>query len=76
MRVLLVEDDPMIAQGLQVGLRQSGFAVDWVPDGAAAQAARERQANLTKPQGSLGRLEDLAVFMAGWRATPRPGGSA
>ena len=39
MRVLLVEDDAMIAQGLQAGLRQSGFAVDWVPDGAAADAA-------------------------------------
>ena len=38
----------------------------------AAQAARLRQANLTKPPGSLGRLEELAVFMAGWRATPRP----
>jgi DNA-binding response OmpR family regulator len=39
MRVLLVEDDAMIAQGLQAGLRQGGFAVDWVPDGAAADAA-------------------------------------
>lgn len=41
-------------------------------DAAAAEAARTRQAELTKPPGSLGRLEDLAVFMAGWRATPRP----
>lgn len=40
-------------------------------DDAAAQA-RARQAQLTKPPGSLGRLEDLAVFMAGWRATDRP----
>jgi len=38
-RILLVEDDAMIAQGLQTGLRQSGFAVDWMPDGAAASAA-------------------------------------
>src|SRR3954470_6219275 len=41
-------------------------------DTAAADAARSRQAHLTKPPGSLGRLEDLAEFMAGWRATPRP----
>lgn len=41
-------------------------------DEAAAEAARARQAELTKPQGSLGRLEDMAVFMAGWRGTPRP----
>ena len=41
------------------------------PD-ARAQAA-VRQASLTKPPGSLGRLEDIAVFMAGWqgRAVPR-----
>ena len=39
--------------------------------GAAAQT-RERQAQLTKPPGSLGRLEDLAAFMAGWRGTDRP----
>ena len=39
MRVLLVEDDAMIAAGLQAGLRQSGFTVDWIPDGAAADVA-------------------------------------
>lgn len=36
-------------------------------DEAAAQAARDRQNSLTKPPGSLGRLEELAVFMAGWQ---------
>jgi nicotinate-nucleotide--dimethylbenzimidazole phosphoribosyltransferase len=35
------------------------------PDGAAADAARERQAQLTKPPGSLGFLEDLSVRLAG-----------
>lgn len=42
-------------------------------DDEAAQAARARQAVLTKPPGSLGRLEDLVVFLAGWqgRAVPR-----
>jgi two-component system response regulator QseB len=39
MRVLLVEDDEMIAQGLQTALRQSGFAVDWMKDGKSAAAA-------------------------------------
>lgn len=42
-----------------------------VDDGARA-GALARQNILTKPQGSLGKLEDLAIFMAGWRATPRP----
>jgi nicotinate-nucleotide--dimethylbenzimidazole phosphoribosyltransferase len=41
-------------------------------DEATAEAARARQGQLTKPPGSLGRLEDLAAFMAGWRGTDRP----
>lgn len=43
-----------------------------VADTHAAEAARARQNSLTKPPGSLGRLEQLAEFMAAWRATPRP----
>ncbi|MDD2664998.1 MAG: response regulator transcription factor [Dechloromonas sp.] len=39
MRILLVEDDPQLGDGLTVGLRQSGFAVDWVRDGHAADLA-------------------------------------
>lgn len=39
MRVLLAEDDPMIGAAVERGLRQEGFVVDWVRDGAQAQAA-------------------------------------
>lgn len=39
MRLLLAEDDPMIGQAVSTGLRQQGFAVDWVQDGAAAEHA-------------------------------------
>ena len=39
MRVLLVEDDSMIGESVKKGLRQDGFAVDWVEDGEAAEAA-------------------------------------
>jgi two-component system response regulator QseB len=39
MRVLLVEDDGMIAQGLQTALRQANYAVDWMTDGKSADAA-------------------------------------
>lgn len=42
------------------------------PDADAIAAARARQGQLTKPPGSLGRLEDIAVFMAGWQGTARP----
>ena len=39
MRILLVEDDPQLGDGLSVGLRQAGFAVDWVRDGQSADHA-------------------------------------
>lgn len=37
MRILLAEDDALLGDGLQAGLRQQGFQVDWVRDGDAAQ---------------------------------------
>lgn len=42
------------------------------PDPAASADARARDGQLTKPPGSLGRLEDLAIWYAGWRGTARP----
>ncbi|MEX1252944.1 MAG: nicotinate-nucleotide--dimethylbenzimidazole phosphoribosyltransferase [Dehalococcoidia bacterium] len=42
------------------------------PDAEAMAVARARQATLTKPPGSLGRLEDLAVWLAGVRGDARP----
>ncbi len=41
-------------------------------DTAAMQAARERQAQLTKPAGALGLLEDLSVRLAGVFGSARP----
>jgi nicotinate-nucleotide--dimethylbenzimidazole phosphoribosyltransferase len=40
------------------------------PDATAFAAARERQAQLTKPAGSLGRLEEIAEFLASWQGGP------
>ncbi len=37
MRILLVEDDKMIGEGLQKALRQSGFSVNWAEDGLTAE---------------------------------------
>lgn len=42
------------------------------PDHAAESAARARQAQLTKPVGSLGRMEELAIFFASWQGRERP----
>ena len=39
MRVLIVEDDPMIGRAVANGLQAEGYAVDWVRDGAAADLA-------------------------------------
>jgi nicotinate-nucleotide--dimethylbenzimidazole phosphoribosyltransferase len=39
---------------------------------SAAAAVRERQAILTKPLGSLGRLEELAAWLAKWQSRPMP----
>ncbi|WP_299678911.1 nicotinate-nucleotide--dimethylbenzimidazole phosphoribosyltransferase [uncultured Roseobacter sp.] len=41
-------------------------------DAAAVSAATDRNGQLTKPPGALGRLEDLAIWYAGWRGTARP----
>ncbi len=39
MRVLLVEDDPMIGKSVQQGLRQDGHTADWLRDGQQAELA-------------------------------------
>lgn len=43
------------------------------PDEDAAKAAEERNADLTKPPGALGRLEEVAIWTARWqgKATPK-----
>jgi DNA-binding response OmpR family regulator len=39
MRILVVEDDALLGDAVQAGLRQAGHAVDWVRDGIAAATA-------------------------------------
>jgi len=41
------------------------------PDSAVTQAAQARDAQLTKPPGALGRLEELALWYCGWRGAAR-----
>lgn len=41
-------------------------------DETARRAAADRNGQLTKPPGALGRLEDLALWVAGWQGTGRP----
>ncbi|HQR50808.1 MAG TPA: response regulator transcription factor [Methylophilaceae bacterium] len=39
MRILVVEDDNLLGDALQAGLKQAGYAVDWLRDGTAADQA-------------------------------------
>jgi len=50
----------------------AALAVLTLPDATAVAAAAARQAQLTKPAGSLGRLEEIALFLAGWQGRERP----
>ncbi len=40
------------------------------PDSAALVAARNRDQQLTKPPGALGRLEEIAMWLAAWTGRP------
>ena len=42
------------------------------PDLAAIAAVREREGQLTKPAGSLGRLEEITQWLAAWQRDARP----
>lgn len=44
MRVLLVEDDALLGDAIQAGLKQSGYAVDWMKDGITADQALSTEA--------------------------------
>lgn len=44
MRILVVEDHPLLGDAVQTSLRQAGYSVDWVQDGVAAQTALATEA--------------------------------
>jgi DNA-binding response OmpR family regulator len=74
MRILIVEDDSLLGDGIQAGLRQAGFAADWVRDGLAADAAlaAERFAAVVLDLGlpRLSGLELLRRLRAAGNAVP------
>jgi len=74
MRILLVEDDKLLGDGIQVGLAQAGFAVDWVEDGASGETAlrAEPYAAVVLDLGlpRVSGLELLRRLRAGGSAVP------
>ncbi len=74
MRILLVEDDELIGDGVATGLRDEGHAVDWVQEGDAAVAAlsTHEYAAVVLDLGLPGRngLEVLRRMRAGGDRTP------
>jgi len=64
-RILLAEDDPMIGAAVERGLRDDGFVVDWVRDGAATDTAlREPLHDLLLLDLGLPRKSGLDVLAA------------
>ena len=63
MRLLLVEDDPMIGEAVRDLLRAEGYAVDWANDGDMADAALATQAyDLVLLDLGFPRRDGLAVL--------------
>jgi DNA-binding response OmpR family regulator len=65
MRLLLVEDDPMVGESIRDGLGQEGYTVDWVRDGKGAETAlgAEPYAAVLLDLG-LPRMDGLDVLRA------------
>lgn len=63
MRILLVEDDLSLGDGLNIGLRQAGFAVDWLRDGHSADVALQTETfDLVVLDLGLPRLSGMEVL--------------
>ena len=63
MRILLVEDDELLGDGLAAGLRHCGYNVDWLRDGESARTAltTEEYAALVLDLG-LPRLDGMSLL--------------
>jgi len=74
MRILVVEDDPLLGDGIQAGLAQAGFSVDWVKDGIAGELALKTASHaavvLDLGLPRLAGLELLRRIRAGGNKTP------
>ncbi|WP_069865247.1 MULTISPECIES: response regulator [Pseudomonas] len=63
MRLLLVEDDSALGEGVRTGLRQEGYTIDWLKDGASALHALQHETfDLAVLDLGLPRLDGVEVL--------------
>ncbi|WP_346841263.1 response regulator [Metapseudomonas otitidis] len=63
MRLLLVEDDPALGEGVRTGLRQEGYTIDWLQDGASAlHALQSEEFDLVVLDLGLPRLDGIELL--------------
>lgn len=74
MRVLLIEDDLSLGEGIRVALKPEGYTVDWLQDGVSAlHALSDERFDLVILDIGLPRMDGLAVLKAlRGRADPVP----
>lgn len=69
MRLLVIEDDPMIGKSIREGLRREGYSVDWVRDGWAGERSLQQETyDLVLLDLGLPRKDGLQV-LAGIRVS-------
>lgn len=67
MRILLIEDDPLIGDGLKIGLSKSGFSIDWFTDGKSGlEALKSAPYDAVVLDLTLPKMDGLDVLQQ-WR---------
>lgn len=67
MRILLIEDDQLIGNGLKVGLTKSGFSVDWFSDGKTGlEAVKSAPYDAVVLDLTLPKMDGLDILQQ-WR---------
>jgi two-component system, OmpR family, response regulator QseB len=65
MRLLLVEDDAILGDGLKAGLEMEGYAVDWLSDGKQAdEALKLNNYDLVVLDLNLPRMDGMSILKA------------
>lgn len=75
MRILLVEDDSLLGDGIQKSLSHLGFTVDWMRDGKQGEHAltsEEYAAVVLDRPAATGRPDTVAIREEQGAAYPRP----